>query len=116
MAAEDDDLDDVTVAIDFQVATPEAAHEIATLFSGEDVSRSNAFGGRELVTIITKLGSATIEKLIAYFARKGQASPKTSFTIGKSKIALTGYTAKEIQELLESPGFRTAVRAVKKSK
>ncbi len=106
-------FDDIDVAITVQVRDDAAADDLAALFADDDVSRSHAFGGADLVVVIAKLTGGTINKLIDFFAKRGAATSKASLKIGRTEIAFTGFTAEQIRETLASPHLLAAVEALK---
>lgn len=110
----DDDFGDIDVAIEFQVADADTVLELKKIFEDDEILESHAFGGTDVVTILTTLSKSTIGRLIEFFAKKAAETPKTSLKIGKNDIVFSGYSRKDVEALLASPHFKTAVRAVRK--
>jgi hypothetical protein len=109
----DESLDDVDVAIRFEAADAETIAQLKALFEDDDVLAPRAFSGAEVVTVIAKLTATTVGKLLDFFVKKGSATPKTSLEIGNHKVAITGLSREDMEKLLASSGFRSAVRAVR---
>jgi hypothetical protein len=116
MADTGKDLEGVDVVIEIQGVDEAVANELRKIFDGpdEDVVFAHAFGGVDVVSIIVKLGAATIGKLIDFAAKVKTSTPKTVFKIDKSSITMNGFTPEAIQNMLASPDFQRAVRTVQK--
>lgn len=114
MPDREDDFSDIDVAIEFQNADADTREELKKIFVDEEVLESHAFGGADVMTILTTLSKSTIGRLVEFFAKKAVESPKTTFKIGKNEIAMTGYSREDVEALLASPHFKAAVREVRK--
>jgi hypothetical protein len=110
----EDDFSDVDVAIEFAVTDDETIELIKKIFAEDEVLESHAFGGSDVVTILTSLSKSTIGRLIELFATKAMETPKTTFKIGKDEIAFTGYSREDVEVILASPHFKEAVKIVRK--
>lgn len=113
MTEDSPELENIKVVVEMEGLTEEAANELRQIFDGEDedVIFSHAFGGADVVSIITMLGKGTFGKLIDYFAKRKTAVPKTSLKIGKNSVAMSGFSRADIEALLASPGFQKALKS-----
>jgi hypothetical protein len=116
MADIENDIEGVDVVIELQGIDESVADELRKIFDGpdEDVVFSHAFGGLDAVSIITKLGTATLGKLIDFAGKIKTSTPKTTFKIDKSSITMNGFSRADIEALLASPNFMQAVKVAQK--
>ena len=116
MADIENEIEGVQVVIELQGIDESVADELRKIFDGpdEDVVFSHAFGGLDVVSIITKLGTATIGKLIEFASRLKTSTPKTTFKIDNHSITMNGFSRADVEVLLASPNFKQAVRLAKK--
>ncbi len=110
----EDDFDEIPIAILFQTGDRDTLAALEEVFEDDEILQSHAFGGADVVTVLTTLSRSTIGRLLAFLARKGMATPKTTFEIGSKKIVLKGYSPADVEALLASPHFKSAVKAVGK--
>ena len=77
---------------------------------GEDVAFSRAFGGSDIVAVITTLGA--ISKLLSFLSKNALPDHKTTIRIEKRVFILKGFTYDEVTELLKSPELAAFVDAI----
>lgn len=111
---QEDDFADIDVVIEFVVKDEGTTESIKNAFPDDEVLESHAFGGMDVVTVLTTLSKSTIGRLIELFAAKAMETPKTTLKIGKEEIVFANYSREDVEALLASPHFLDIVRATKK--
>jgi hypothetical protein len=116
MTDSDSDFEGIDVVIELEGADEALADSLRQAFSGpdEDVIFSHAFGGKDTVAILFKLGKATVSKLLDVAAKLKSSTPNTMLKIEDKSISASGFTPEAIQQILGSPGFKDAVQAVQR--
>lgn len=110
------DLENAPITIEFQGAAEQLVDELRRDFAAddEDVIYSHGFGGAGAVVVISTLTAKTLHKLIAFWEKVKTSTPKTSIKIGKSSVAIAGFTQAETEALLKTPALRDAIKALNK--
>ncbi len=92
-------------------------NEIKALTVNDDVEivESHSFSGLILVSVIVAVLPPII-KLLKLALENEKIKRSTSITIGKDQISLSGFTPKEIQELIDSPEFKDLILRLKQKK
>lgn len=111
---QEDDFADIDVAIEFVVRDEDTTESIKNAFPEDEVLESHAFGGMDIVTVLTTLSKSTIGRLVELFAAKAMETPKTTLKIGKEEIVFANYSREDVEVLLASPHFKDIVRATRK--
>lgn len=111
-----EDIEGVEIVVEIHGASEDVAEELKEIFDAEeeDVVFSHAFGGEDIVSILTVLGTSTFGKLIGFWAKMKAASPKTTLKINKTSITMQGFSREDVEALLASPNFIRAVKAAKR--
>jgi hypothetical protein len=105
--------DNPDILIEIDAPTTQAA-VIAETFSECEILTSRAFGGQDVIAIVTKPSVALFKKLAAWLFSGAGKGIKTKVKIGKSEISLEGYTAAEVESLMDSPVLLKALREFRK--
>ena len=105
------DHPDILIEID---APATQATVIAETFGDYEILTSRGFGGQDLIAIIAKPSVALFKKLAAWLFSGAGKGLKTKVKIGKAEINLEGYTASEVENLMESPALLKALRELRK--
>jgi hypothetical protein len=109
------ELEGIEIEIDIEGGSEALAEELRQTFDGEDedVVFGHAFGGLDIVTIVTKFGAATLGKLVDCWAKIKTTTPKTKLKIDGKSIDIEGFSRDDVLALLASPAFQKAVKGVK---
>ncbi len=110
------EFEGIEVQFEIEGGTEALAEALRQSFDGEDedVVFGHAFGGVDVVSIITTLGKATLGKLIECWGKIKTTTPKTKLVIGDKSIAMDGFSREDILALLQSPDFQKTVARVRK--
>lgn len=92
-------------------------NEIKALTANDDVEivESHNFSGLILVSVIVAVLPPII-KLLKLALEHKKIRRNTSITIGKNQISLSGFTSKEIQELIKSQELKDLINKIKQKK
>lgn len=92
-------------------------NEIKALTANDDVEivESHNFSGLILVSVIVAVLPPII-KLLKLVLEHKKIRRNTSITIGKNQISLSGFTSKEIQELIKSQELKDLINKIKQKK
>lgn len=92
-------------------------NEIKALTANDDVEivESHNFSGLILVSVIVAVLPPII-KLLKLALEHKKIRRNTSITIGKDQISLSGFTSKEIQELIKSQELKDLIKKIKQKK
>jgi hypothetical protein len=115
MTPNDNEFDDLEIAIAFYPADEAAAELLKQNFAEEDVFESNAFSGAWIFTVIVSASKGAVGKVLDFFSQHNQRFKGATVKIGKEEISLSGYSLEEVKEFFDSKHFQKALRAVKKA-
>lgn len=92
-------------------------HEIKALTATDDVEivESHNFSGLILLSVIVTV-LPPIVKLLKLALEHEKIRRKTSITIGKDQISLSGFSSKEIQDLISCQGLKDLRDKLKQKK
>lgn len=92
-------------------------NEIKALTANDNVEivESHNFSGLILVSVIVAVLPPII-KLLKLALEHKKIRRNTSITIGKDQISLSGFTSKEIQELIKSQELKDLIKKIKQKK
>lgn len=107
-------LEGADVAIEFVTSDEAAIGSIKQAFADDEILESHAFSGAAILTVLTKIGQATVGKLFGLAASHDKAIRSCNIKIGKKELALSGFTAPEIEKLIKSGDLLALVREYKK--
>lgn len=89
------------VVVDFHTYDKSLATNIKALFQEQEILESNAFSGAEIITVITTSVLA-LDKILNFYIQNRKSLKETSVKIGKDEIQLSGFSDKELQNMIES--------------
>jgi hypothetical protein len=92
----------------------ESLELVREYFADQDVSHSHAFTGTEMVTVIGKFTTSTLQKAIAWFSHHERRFANASFELDGNKITIKGYALDEVAELLKSGDVQKIIRELKR--
>jgi hypothetical protein len=101
--------DDPDILIEIEAPASEATM-VAETFGECEILTSRGFGGQDVIAIVTKPSVALFKKLAAWLFSGAGKGIKTKVKIGKTEISLEGYTAAEVENLMESPALLKVLR------
>lgn len=110
----DTERDDPMAAVEFYPADAAAATLVKRAFAGEEILESDAFTGTQIVTVIVAATGKALGPLLAFFAANRPSYRDATVKIGRTEIALKGYTAEEVRGLLDSPEVLKLLKELKK--
>jgi uncharacterized membrane protein len=115
MNTNDNEFDDLEIAIAFHPADEAAAQLLKENFADEEVFESNAFSGAWIFTIIVSASKGAVGKVFDFLSQHNQRFKGASVKIGKEEISLSGYSLEEVKNFFDSEPFQKALQAVKKA-
>jgi hypothetical protein len=105
--------DDPEILIEIEAPASQATM-VAETFGEYEMLTSRSFSGQDVIAIVTKPSVALFKRLAAWLFSGAGMGIKTKVKIGKTEISLEGYTAAEVESLMESPVLLKALREFRK--
>lgn len=106
--------DELELIVDFTPADEDAARSIRDYFAGDELLESDSFLGTSLITIILVAGTHGLRKVLQYVLDHRKNLKDASVKIGKEEISLTGYSIKEVKDLIESGSIDKVLKQLQK--
>ena len=92
---------------------PRVRADLEALFPAEDVSVADNFVGGSEIGVFFGFAKEVLAKILDFVGKNRERITSAKLTIGRETISLEGYSADDVERLLDSSGFQKAMESVR---
>jgi len=110
------DLEDFEFAFIFRTNDPKLRQDLEHIVPPDDISASDNFVGGTEIAIFLKYGRDVLKAIMGVLSQRKSAVTGLKLVVNKAEFRLEASSAEEAEKILNSPGFRDALKSTQKSR
>lgn len=105
--------EDVEMALVIESADAKLEEELSALLPGRERSSSDNFVGGAEIAVFFAYAKDVLASILGFVSQNRDRIKNAKVTIGRNSIDLQGYAAEDVEKLLGSPAFASAMKSVR---